>query len=141
MGDAKGWIALAIVVVVGCGGGSSQPAAAPTCLPGEQRECACPGGTKSVQVCAQDGKSLGPCDCPDAGGFDDAASDGGGTDAGGIPGCTRLTFDAGMQDPCSIALRPPVAYDCPGGPSVATHAYGCIIPNPDTAPTLNCCDQ
>ncbi len=33
------------------------------CTPGEQQSCACPGGTEGVQVCAEDGTSLGECDC------------------------------------------------------------------------------
>jgi hypothetical protein len=36
------------------------------CVPGEQRECACPGSATGVQVCDGDGQRLLPCDCGDA---------------------------------------------------------------------------
>jgi hypothetical protein len=33
------------------------------CIPGEQRQCACPDGTSGVQVCDRDGGQLLPCEC------------------------------------------------------------------------------
>lgn len=33
------------------------------CTPGQQAECACPGGVAGVQVCASDGASFGACEC------------------------------------------------------------------------------
>jgi hypothetical protein len=38
-------------------------AIAADCIPGAQVACACLGGESGVQVCAADGKSLGPCEC------------------------------------------------------------------------------
>lgn len=35
------------------------------CIPGQQVACACPGGAEGAQVCAPDGGSLGPCECPE----------------------------------------------------------------------------
>ena len=42
------------------------------CIPGESRQCACPDGSNGRQVCADDGRSLGECECSAA-----AAGDGG----------------------------------------------------------------
>ena len=36
------------------------------CVPGEQRQCACPGNAVGVQICDSDGKRLLPCDCSDS---------------------------------------------------------------------------
>ena len=60
-----GWLMLGIV---GCGGGSGDFGAAPPmgCTPGEQHECSCPGGAKSVQVCEDDGAKYGACECGSA---------------------------------------------------------------------------
>lgn len=33
------------------------------CVPGESRECACPGGAKGAQSCAADGSRLSACEC------------------------------------------------------------------------------
>jgi hypothetical protein len=38
-------------------------ARAGNCVPGAQAQCACPGGTLSVQVCSDDGARLGTCQC------------------------------------------------------------------------------
>lgn len=57
------------LVAFGCGGsdftGVTQ-AVPMDCTPGEQRECSCAGGVKSVQVCEDDGAKLGACECADA---------------------------------------------------------------------------
>lgn len=36
----------------------------PVCVPGAQVACACVGGAMGAQVCAADGRALGPCTCP-----------------------------------------------------------------------------
>ena len=41
-------------------------ASAAACVPGAQVACACGGGGSGVQVCAEDGSKLGPCDCAEA---------------------------------------------------------------------------
>ncbi len=67
-----------------------------TCTPGQQIECACPGGTSGVQVCASDGDDYGACEC--GGALDGSARDG--ADASRL--CTP---------------GQPVACPCPGGGS------------------------
>ena len=46
----------------GSGGGGG------ACIPGQQFECACPGGGLGVQVCDAGGDFLGPCSCDGASG-------------------------------------------------------------------------
>ena len=61
----------------GAGDGGSQI----LCIPGQQLECACPGGTVGAQACRDDGSGYLPCDCSapaPADGGSDASSDGGG---------------------------------------------------------------
>lgn len=63
-----------------------------SCVPGEQRACACPGGAPDgVQICEAGGKSLGPCmGCP--GGSDGGSAETGAeTGAGGTTGADGTT--------------------------------------------------
>jgi hypothetical protein len=80
----RGWV-LSCFVLAACsveeprdpaGLGESEGAEV-TCIPGEQRACACPGDAPDgVQVCEEGGSSLGPCmGCP-------GGSDGGSTETG-----------------------------------------------------------
>lgn len=59
------------------GFGSSDDAGGPSCVPGEQRACACPGGgPDGAQICADSGDRFGACFGCDAGSSDGAeASD------------------------------------------------------------------
>lgn len=56
---------LLAATTLGCGGDAA-------CVPGEQVECACPGGTVGAQACNADGDAFGDCSCdgtnPSAGG-------------------------------------------------------------------------
>lgn len=52
------------------------------CTPGAQVACTCVGGSTGAQVCSSDGRSLGACECPDAGSGIDAGSDAPVVDAG-----------------------------------------------------------
>jgi hypothetical protein len=54
--------AVAAATLLGAGLLGSRALAA-DCIPGAQVACACLGGASGVQVCAEDGKSLGPCEC------------------------------------------------------------------------------
>jgi len=54
------------MLTAACGG------SAKNCIPGEQRACACPGGSQSIQVCKDDGSGLGPCVA--CGSYGDAAT-------------------------------------------------------------------
>lgn len=36
------------------------------CTPGQQVECPCVGGAQGVQLCADDGSSFLPCECPES---------------------------------------------------------------------------
>jgi hypothetical protein len=53
---------IAVAAIVGAAGCSSDGG---TCTPGKQSTCGCPDGTKSSQVCKDDGSGFGPClACP-----------------------------------------------------------------------------
>lgn len=45
------------------------------CTPGEQKDCSCSGGAKSIQVCTDDGTRFGGCECSDAGDSGTASCD------------------------------------------------------------------
>jgi MYXO-CTERM domain-containing protein len=59
----------------GAGGGAN------ACTPGQQVECACPGGTKGVQDCKADGSGFNACQC------EGSHSGGGGAGPGSSGGC------------------------------------------------------
>jgi hypothetical protein len=57
---------IAVAAIVGAAGCSSEGG---SCTPGKQSTCGCPDGTKSSQVCLDDGSGFGPClACPTNGG-------------------------------------------------------------------------
>lgn len=68
----------------------------PSCTPGAQLACACPGGAASVQVCGASGV-LGFCACPDGGGLDVVTDVE--TGAGDVPALDVATLDAGEDRP------------------------------------------
>jgi hypothetical protein len=41
----------------------ARDAKATNCVPGQQVQCACPGGASGIQVCSEDGTRLGACVC------------------------------------------------------------------------------
>lgn len=72
-------LALAMALTpIGCGAPE-----APSCVPGAQVECACPGGDPGIQICASDGLSLGPCVCGGGAGGSGGEGAQGGEDPGG----------------------------------------------------------
>jgi hypothetical protein len=87
-----------VVLVVWAYAAACSTARQQACLPGEQVECACPGGVRSVQVCQAGGTGYGPCDC---GGTVDG-------DGGTIPD----THQDGPQADVSADMTPPGP--CPG---------------------------
>lgn len=55
-------VGVGLLAVAGCGETASGESGAAGCVPGEQRECACPGGAApGVQICADDGRRYGMC--------------------------------------------------------------------------------
>jgi hypothetical protein len=96
--------------VGGDGGGSSTTTTGDACVPGQQVFCACPGGSQSVQSCADDGASFGPCDCRDNGSGGGATGAGGGAGDGCGDGtcaadedCHTCDADCGTCAPCTLA--------------------------------------
>jgi hypothetical protein len=100
-----GWVRAALLgsVVAGlaaCGSSGSSDATTAGggtgCTPGEQKSCACPGGTQGVQTCAEDGRSLNACECG-------ASSGTAGTGSGGAGGTSTGTHTSdcgdGVQQP------------------------------------------
>ena len=81
---------------------------AQVCTPGAQVACTCVGGATGAQVCSSDGRSLGACDCPDAGG---------GVDAGAV--------DTGPRDTGAVDTGQPDA----GADVVEADVYGACIAN------------
>ena len=79
--------ALLLVVVYSCSSGTSSADDDTTaCVPGQQVNCGCPGGTPGYQVCRTDGSGYSGCRCPDAGGGATGGSGGSGTGAGAASG-------------------------------------------------------
>lgn len=98
-GSSLGWlfaaVMAALVVAPGCGGTGDTGGSGSTCTPNQQVSCDCPGGTKGVQVCNEDGRSFSACDC---GGSTGGGGAGGGTTGGAGGGTTGLCGN-GMIDP------------------------------------------
>lgn len=126
-------IAVTLASHLGCGGAtdSSESIATPTptasntaaptatCVPGEQNDCQCGGGTEGKQACAKDGKSFGDCICvpkPEAG--TDAQPDAG-NESGCVPTLTIEEVDdvEVMGNPDDAGLGSAYAY--PAGMSDA----------------------
>lgn len=59
MGVMRYWSLLLAAVLLACASDDPEPAKA--CAPGQQVECACPGGSKGAQVCNADGTGYGAC--------------------------------------------------------------------------------
>lgn len=98
-----GWVRAALLgsVVAGlaaCGstGSTDATSGGGTCTPGEQKACACPGGTQGVQTCAQDGRSLNACEC--------GTTSGTSTGSGGAGGASTST---GMGMNCGDGIQQP----------------------------------
>jgi len=72
---------LTALFCIGCGGGSDHDDVdmSARCVPGQIATCMCASGTLGYQVCADDGRLFGACDCPaveyDAGTTIEAAAD------------------------------------------------------------------
>lgn len=97
IGLSFGWAGVlfgaALVFAPGCGG-TGEASGGETCTPNQQISCDCKDGSKSVQVCAADGKSFEACQCGTGGGGAGGGSGGtgGGTTQSGLCG-------NGIQDP------------------------------------------
>ncbi len=98
-----GWVRAALlgsvvagVVACGSSGSSDATTGGTGCTPGEQKECACPGGTKGVQTCAADGRSLEACEC---GGSTGSGMGGAGGASGASTGTQTSQCGDGVQQP------------------------------------------
>jgi hypothetical protein len=107
------WLTICALLALGCsvapvgvlqppGDAATGQDGPPLCLPGAQVACACVGGSTGAQVCALDGRSLGPCGCPGADAGTDAAiadapapRDAPTTDTGCAPGDVEPCFCPG----------------------------------------------
>jgi hypothetical protein len=73
-----------------CESTSSREVVEQTCAPGESKECTCVGGSKSAQVCNDDGTGYRSCACGAGGtggsGGSGGINDGGALDGGGASG-------------------------------------------------------
>jgi hypothetical protein len=94
---------VASLASLACGGGTDTSLdllpPAPSCVPGVQAACACPGGVLSIQVCLSDG-TFGRCGCADGGGSGTAGADGaaGAGGVAGADGAAGAVPDAGAAD-------------------------------------------
>ncbi len=130
-------LAIASVLLVGCP--DPVPLPPTSCLPGAQTECACPGGTRSVQVCGTD-RVLGLCQCGGDAGMDVATVDGG--DAGtGASDTSAVDLGAGdlgsadVGDPDTGSPAPDI-----GSPTLDTGSGADVLPAGCVATTPgNCC--
>ncbi len=104
---------MALGLACGSGDGGDSNNTGPGCTPGAQVNCDCPGGGKGVQVCSNDGRSFGACDCSNA--------TGGTGSGGGVPiTCGNGVKDAAEQcddgnevntDECTNACTTPACGD------------------------------
>jgi hypothetical protein len=126
-----GWVRAALLgsVVAGlaaCGSSGSSDATSGTagCTPGEQKSCACPGGTEGVQLCASDGRSLEACQC----GAGTTSSGGTGGAGGGSTGTQMSTCGDGVQQPgeCEPSSETHLycAKDCDGTTATSSGSGG-----------------
>ncbi len=125
-----GWVRAALLgsVVAGlaaCGSSGSSDASTSGgagCTPGEQKACACAGGTMGVQTCASDGRSLNACEC---GGSSSSGSGGAG---GASTGTSMETCGDGVQQAgeCDPTTETHIycAKDCAGTTSTSTGTGG-----------------
>lgn len=82
-----------LVTALGCGGDAA-------CVPGEQVECACPGGTVGAQACNAEGSAFGDCSCDGTN-----PSAGGGGSGQALDACEHLSeVTAEKIDQCDIEL-------------------------------------
>lgn len=98
IGLSFGWagvlFGVALAFAPGCGG-TGETGGGERCTPNQQVSCDCKDGTKSVQVCAADGKAFEACECGTGGG-----GAGGGTGGTGGSGTTQSGLCGnGIQDP------------------------------------------
>jgi hypothetical protein len=111
------------VLLAACGG--ADKAASQACVPGQQVECACPGGPAGAQACKDDGQGYQPCVCSggpkEDGGREPAdggreTSEGGedASDSGGDPrdGTDRESSDEGAGEPRDSGAEPSVLSAC-----------------------------
>lgn len=89
------WIGTALLGLLagGASGCGSSGQTGGTCIAGMQAGCDCPGGTRGVQVCAEDGTSFGMCQC------------GGG--AGGGSGAATTSSSSGALGACGDGIEQP----------------------------------
>lgn len=125
-----GWVRAALLgsVVAGlaaCGSSGSSDtttSGGAGCTPGEQKACACAGGTMGVQTCASDGRSLNACEC---GGSSSSGSGGAGGASTGtqMETCGDGVQQAGECDP-TTETHIYCAADCAGTTSTSTGTGG-----------------
>jgi hypothetical protein len=95
------------------------------CVPGQQIECACPGGAPGAQACLPDGSGYDACECPSADGGESSTgepapttetssttggSTGGSTDdcnvcgTAALMGACAMSLDACLADPACATM-------------------------------------
>lgn len=146
-GSMFGWVRAALLgsVVAGiaaCGssGSSDATTGGTNCTPGEQKACACPGGTQGVQQCSADGRSLEDCQC---GGSTGTGMGGAGGAGGGSTGTQTMTCGDGVQQPGECLPTTETHFYCPadcdgttatgttgaGGSCAGQQRFGGMVPN------------
>jgi len=144
-----------LALLAGCG------TDVPTCVPGSQQECGCPGGVMGAQACAADG-TFGACACsfPDAGLPATCSSQhdcptgyacGLASATAGMATCYPITYDTsagGFGTSCGVASCTGSASPCASGFScnndqkcdpTATCTHACSG-DTDCPPTMFCDD-
>lgn len=79
------------------------------CVPGQQIECACPGGAPGAQACLPDGSGYEPCECPGDDAATTAVDSSGGvgessSSDGGVPDDCASCGNAALLGECAAAL-------------------------------------
>lgn len=122
------WSLLLAAVLLACS--SDDPEPAKVCAPGQQIECACPGGSKGAQVCDADGGGYGAC-APCAVGGGGSGGSAGASLAEQLKDCTRMS---GGDIDCvkQVGSSTPLYYACKVAPAECARApfTGYCCPSP-----------
>ena len=112
------WSLLLAAVLAACS--SDDPEPAKVCAPGQQIECACPGGSKGAQVCDADGGGYGACAPCDV----SAGGSGGSAGASLAEQLKDCTHDPVLDADCvkQVGASTPAGYMCKAVPSVCVRA-------------------
>ncbi len=102
------------------------------CVPGQQIECACPGGAPGAQACLPDGSGYDNCECPGADG--EGSSSGETAPTTDVSGTSGGSTGGGTDDECVACGNAALV-------GVCGMALQSCIADPDCAAMVDCTQQ